>query len=166
MAAMRWGLLVAALLAFGCADQTPPATGEGPGSGIGGGGRGGNGGDGGAGGEGGNGGGPDGACANMLDMEIIEDASRAMRDVARDCALFCGSSLVETCVSECVRTGVAGLSSECADCYAASERCSFESNCTSRCSLNTCSTNCLDCMNEGDCISDLEACTGLPDQCG
>ena len=162
---MKWGVLVAALLVLGCADQRPPAFGGGPGSGIGGG-RGGESGEGGAGGEGGNGGGSVGACDNTFDMQIIEESSLAMRDVARDCALFCGSSLLGPCVSGCVSTRVAGLSSECAACYAASERCSFESNCTSRCSLNTCLDDCLACMNEGDCIADLEACTGLPDQCG
>ncbi len=162
---MKWGLCFVVLLALGCVEQNTPFAPTGPGSGIGGGGNGG-GGDGGGGGKGGDSGGSKGACDNTFDTQIIEDSSVAMRDEARNCALVCGSSLLETCVSGCVSTRVAGLSEECSDCYSAAERCSFESNCTTACSLNTCSTNCLDCMNEGGCIAELEACTGLPDQCG
>jgi hypothetical protein len=166
---MKW-LVVLFICAVGCGDDAPPTI---PGSGtpippsnVGG--TGGVGGAGGSGGAGGVGGGSVGACDNESDLDAIEGAGESLRDIARDCgsfecAIFFGLGFqYESCVNMCVEDHVSDLSTDCAACYGASERCSHDSLCTLRCRNDTCSPNCLECMSSADCITDLEECTGLP----
>ncbi|MFW2387993.1 MAG: hypothetical protein ACN4G0_06640 [Polyangiales bacterium] len=177
---MRWLLLIGLLLS-GCSDSPPPTYGGGAGAVPGGsipdpGGTGGNGGAGGSGGEGGDGGSM-GACDNATDIGAMEAAGESLRDVARSCGLpnnmssFCASligtgGLYEECISDCVEESVPGLSTECAACYGALERCGLASLCRTSCQLNNCSSLCLDCLNRGGCIEEYETCRGLPgDSC-
>lgn len=170
---MTWLLAIGILLA-GCGDAPPATVGGGagnapigsvpePGS------------SGGSGGAGGAGGDPEsrGACDNASDVDAIEAAGRALRDVARDCGLpnnmssFCASligtgGMYEECISDCVEGSVPGLSTDCSGCYGALERCGLASLCRTQCQLNNCSTLCLDCLNRAGCIEEYEACRGLP----
>ena len=171
---VKWLCLAIALWAPGCSDQAPPVVSHGPGSGVGTHGDGGAGGFGGIGGGGGagGGGGLQGACANQSDLAAIDGAGN-VRDIARSCGLFvfagfdCGLFIgnpdtYESCVSACVESRVEDLSSGCASCYGAAERCSLSSNCRVRCQLNACLPNCLACVTTAGCIDDLEQCTGIP----
>jgi len=144
---------------------------------MGGGGTGGAGGAGGSGGEGGVGGRALGACDNDSDLEAIEGVGDNVRDIARICGLpnnpssLCGLifslQAYEECISECVEEEVAGLSSECATCYGALERCGVAQipsipSCRTPCQQNTCSDLCLNCLEGAGCIEDFEECRGLP----
>lgn len=171
---MKW-LLIVALGSLGCADNAPPPApgGGGPIPPGGFAGSGGSAGAGGVGGEGGAGGMSEGACDKASDLDAIEGAGQSVRDLARDCgrSFGCASSIgisgrYGDCVSDCVEEGVDGLSTECADCYGALERCGLESFCRPQCQVNTCSTLCLDCLEMAGCIEDYEICRGLPgDSC-
>ena len=174
---MKW-VLVLCLCVGGCTDQ-PPRTvtgspGSGPGVGVGGGGSGGSAGaDGGV--DGGTDGGePQGACDNESDLEALEGVGDDGRDIARICGLPNSNSLLlclstrpyEQCIAECVEDEVPGLSTECAACYGALERCSRDSFCQTRCQFNGCSAPCLDCLSLAGCIEEYEECRGIPgDDC-
>jgi len=96
-----------------------------------------------------------------------------LRNAARDCGSFnCGPSIAnpaeyESCVNMCIDLRVEGLSPDCTACYGAVERCSLESLCRPLCQNASCSLVCLNCLDAGNCIEDLEKCTGIPDDtCG
>ena len=175
LSSMKW-LVVLSVFVVGCANDAPPAV---PGTGtpvppsMGSGGTGGVGGAGGIGGEGGAGGGALGACDNESDLDALEAADGAPRDIARDCGLpnnvssFCANlifnpPLYEECITECVEETVDGLSAECSACYGELERCGLESFCRIQCQLNNCSRSCLDCLDLAGCIEEFEDCRGLP----
>jgi hypothetical protein len=174
---MKW-VLILSLCVIGCASEAPGSGSGGPGSGVGsgsggngGGGGGGGGGEGGAG--GGGGGEAPGACENESDLDIIESADDSLRNIARDCGtLRCGPKVLnpaeyEACVNMCIDEMVQDLSTECTACYGAAERCSLEALCRLLCQNASCSLVCLNCLNAGNCIEELEACTGIPDDtCG
>ena len=173
---MKW-VLVLSFCFLGCTEQRAPAVTGGPGSGVGVGG-------GGSGGssavDGGtdaavDGGEPKGACDNESDLEALAGVGDDGRDIARICGLpnnsssFCASLIFnapqyEACITECVEEEVPGLSSECANCYGALERCGVAQipSCRTQCQLNGCSTLCLDCLNLAGCIEEYEDCRGLP----
>ena len=170
---MKW-VLILGLVVVGCVSEAPGSGSGGPGSGIGSGsgGNGGEGGVGGGGGEGGVGGGGgqgSGACDNESDLGVIESEEDSLRNIARDCGtLRCGPKVLnpaeyETCVNMCIDEAVQGLSTECTACYGAAERCSLESLCRVLCQNASCSFVCLNCLDTGNCIEELEACTGIPD---
>ncbi|MGB5694867.1 MAG: hypothetical protein WBM46_04370 [Polyangiales bacterium] len=164
--------LFLALLVVGCAEETFPGA---PGGGNGrpplvgiGGGPGGSGGS-----DGGVDAGPDGgdfkgACDNGADLDAIENAGDRIRNLAQDCGLFSCINLIgigqqyANCVSGCVESSVQGLSAECAACYGSAEQCGVAAFCGARCQSNTCSTDCLDCLESAGCLLDLEECRGLP----
>jgi hypothetical protein len=169
---VKW-LLILSLCVVGCADG-PPSVNGGPGSGVGSGsggsgGSGGEGGGGGLGGIGGGGGQAPGACDNPSDLDAIENADGSLRNIARDCGSFtCGPKVqnpaeYESCVNICIDEQVQGLSTECTACYGAAERCSLESPCRLVCQNLSCSFVCLNCLDTGNCIQDLEECSGIPD---
>jgi hypothetical protein len=115
------------------------------------------------------GGEPKGACDNESDLEALEGADDNVRDIARICGLpnlppFCiiNNQPYEECIGECVEDRVSGLSTECAACYGALERCGLGSRCGSQCQFDACSTMCFDCLNLAGCIEDFEECRGLP----
>ena len=145
--------------ASGAGNGLPNGFGVGSGSG-GTSGTGGNGGAGGAGGE------DAGACANDSDLQALAGAG-SVRDVARDCGLFrCGGSVsdgdsFEACVDACLENDVQGVSSECAACYGALERCGLDSFCQLRCQSDTCSAMCLSCIDQAGCTEEFEACRGI-----
>jgi hypothetical protein len=131
---------------------------------------------GGIGGAGGVGGGALGACDNESDLDALEGVGDTVRDIARTCGLpnnpssLCGlifnAPLYEECITECVEEEVPGLSTECAACYGALERCGFDWFCQTQCQLNSCSPVCLDCLNLPGCLEEFEECRGLPgDDC-
>ncbi len=164
---MKW-VLVLSLCFVGCSEQQPPAVSGGSGVGVvGGGGSGGASAvDGGTDAEV-DGGEPKGACDNESDLEAL--AGDDVRDIARMCGLpnmspFClvNSQPYEECISECVADEVPGLSTECAACYGALERCNLDSFCRTQCQFNGCSTLCLDCLNLAGCIEEFEECTAIP----
>jgi len=173
---MHWLLLIG-LLVSGCSDSPPPTYGGGAGAVPGGsipdpGGTGGNGGAGGFGGEGGELG-SRGACDNSNDVTALDDAGGGSREIAVRCGLPSGTSaicasligtggLYEECISDCVEESIPGLSTECAACYGALERCGLASLCRTSCQLNTCSNLCLDCLYRSGCIEEYETCRGLP----
>ncbi len=166
--------LLAAVLSLGCGESsaTPAAPGGAGGpidvTGIES--SGGSAGGGGASGAGGAGGEPAGACNNLSDLEALAIAG-SVRDVARDCgtegflprcnAANLSGNAYEACINSCVETDVEGLSSECAGCYGAMERCSIDSFCLARCQLDTCSELCLSCVRNAGCIEEFEFCRGL-----
>lgn len=167
-------VLILVVLALGCGEPTaaPAAPGD---EGSGGpldilrvsGGTGGATGAGGAGGASGAGGEAAGACDNVSDLEVLAGAG-SVRDVARDCGVNrCNgpsspnADVYEGCVNSCVENDVGGLSSECAGCYSAMERCSLDSFCQLRCQLNTCSPMCLSCLRIAGCTEDFEACRAI-----
>jgi len=175
---VKWVLLLG-ICAIGCADPSAPPTVSGSGDDlpiVGIRGTGGSGGSGGAGGIGGGTGGsePQGACDNASDLDAIEDAEESIRNIARDCGLpnspssICASLIIINgtqyggCISECIEDRVPDLSSECAACYGAVEQCGLNSFCRTQCQLNTCSTFCLDCLENAGCIEEYEVCRGLP----
>jgi hypothetical protein len=160
------------LMLAACGGEGPPASpggiGKPPGPITGGGGNGGTGGVGGTGGTGGTGGGANGACDDMSDLDAIEGSEPSVRDIARncgitECALFAlNGPAYQICVDACVESNVEGLSTQCARCYGALERCGRDAICFESCSLNTCSVFCLDCLEAAGCISGFEECRGLP----
>lgn len=165
---MEW-LLILALGMLGCGDEPPPTIGgNGNGAPVGDtSGRGGSGGEGGGGGEGGAE--TKGACDNGSDLDAIEGASGGLRNIARDCgrSFDCAPDLGSSnaygeCVSDCVEGSVAGLSMNCASCYGDLEGCGFAASCRPLCLINTCSPQCLNCLNDADCITAFEDCRGLP----
>jgi len=173
---MNW-LLILSFFVVGCANDAPPTlpgTGTPIPPGMGTGGDGGTGGAGGMGGEGGAGGGAKGACDNESDLDAIDGADDTLRNIARDCGApnnpssLCGLifslQAYEECISECVEEEVAGLSTECATCYGALERCGVAQipSCRTPCQQNTCSDLCLNCLEGAGCIEDFEECRGLP----
>ena len=171
---MKW-LVVFSVFVVGCTNDAPPAvpgTGTPVPPGMGTGGTGGAGGAGGFGGEGGAGGGALGACDNDSDLDALESVDDNAREIARICgspnnpASLCGlisnAPLYEECITECVEEEVPGLSTECAACYGALERCRFDWLCGSQCAFNACSPLCLDCLNLAGCIEEFEECRGLP----
>jgi len=129
---------------------------------------------GGGGGAGGVGGGALGACDNDSDLEALEGVDDNPRDIARICGLpnnpssLCGLifnlQAYEECISECVEEEVPGLSTECATCYGALERCGVAQfpSCRTPCQQNSCGDSCLTCLEEAGCIEDFEDCRGLP----
>jgi hypothetical protein len=173
---MKW-LVVLCLCVVGCADDGPPRI---PGNGTpippgtGSGGNGGAGGVGGVGGAGGVGGGALGACDNDRDLEASEDVGDNVRDIARICGLpnnpssWCGLIFnlqdYEECINQCVEREVPGLSSECAACYGALERCGVAHmpSCRTPCQQNSCGDSCLTCLEGAGCIENFEDCRGLP----
>lgn len=112
--------------------------------------------------------GPKGACDNESDLGALESAGDSLRNIARDCGQFScvnnigNSVLYEDCVTRCVANSVQGLSTDCAGCYGGVERCGHDAFCRTRCQSDTCSVQCLDCLNGADCITEFEACRGLP----
>jgi hypothetical protein len=170
---MKW-LLILCLCVGGCSDDAPPPVTGRPGSGVGeGGGNAGTGGTGGGGGAGGVGGGAIGACDNESDLEALEGVGDDGRNIARICgslsnpfticaSLASSGRQYERCIIACVEDEVPGLSSECAACYGALERCGLDSFCWARCQLNSCSPPCLDCLDLAGCIEEYEDCRGLP----
>jgi len=166
---MKW-LLLFALGLFGCGDDPPPTVSSGggrvPSASVGApGATGGAGGGGGAGGAGGAA--PKGACDNGTDLDAIEGASDTIRNIARNCGLFvCAASIGDSeahgqCVDVCVAAGVPGISTDCADCYGDLESCGL-TPCPFKCRTNTCGMPCLDCLNGEGCITEFEACRGIP----
>ena len=160
LSSMKW-LVVLSVFVVGCANDAPPAV---PGTGtpvppsMG---------SGGTGGVGGAGGRAAGACDNVADLQTLASAG-SVRDVARDCGVnrcngssFPNGNVYETCVTSCIENDVLGLSSECAGCYGAIERCNLDSFCQLRCQLNTCSPMCLSCLNIAGCVEEFETCRGI-----
>jgi hypothetical protein len=167
---MRYFLLISVFV-IGCGEPSRPPAAQSEGGGpvnVTGmnGGTGGSTGVGGAGGAGGSGGFAMGACDNPSDLEALATTG-SVRDVARDCALFrCADTIAngnsyQACVESCVENDVQELSSECAGCYGAMERCSLDSFCQLRCQSNTCNAMCLSCLRIAGCIEELEACRGI-----
>lgn len=165
--------LMVALMLVGCGGEGSPWSPGGitniPGTITGGGGTSGTGGMGGA---GGSGGGASGACDNPSDLDAIEGAAPSIRDIARNCGLTSCALFVlngpayQICVDACVGSSVEGLSTPCARCYGALERCGRDALCFESCSLNTCSSFCTDCLAAAGCITEFEECRGLPgDDC-
>jgi len=113
------------------------------------------------------GGEPTGACNNQDDLTVIEDGSR-LREARRSCSfIFCAGiagngQAFSDCVMGCITRTVPDLSLECAACYSSIEVCGEEAFCRGRCQNNLCAPLCLDCLSEAGCISDFEACRGLP----
>ncbi|KPK14791.1 MAG: hypothetical protein AMJ62_11865 [Myxococcales bacterium SG8_38] len=115
------------------------------------------------------GGEPIGACNNQDDLAVIEDGTR-LRDATRYCSfVFCAGlagdgvfSRFSRCVTSCITMTVPELSSECAACYGNIESCGEEAFCRGRCQNNFCAPLCLECLNEAGCVSEFEACRGLP----
>jgi len=167
---MKW-LLLFALGLFGCGDDPPPTVSSGggrvPSGSVGApGATGGAGGGGGAGGAGGAA--PKGACDNGTDLDAIEGASDTIRNIARNCGLttICAASIGDSeaygqCVDVCVAARVPGISTDCADCYGNLESCGL-TLCRFKCQTNTCRILCLDCLNGEGCITEFEACRGIP----
>jgi hypothetical protein len=164
--------MLALMFAFtGCSDESAPyapgGIGRPPGPITGGGGTGGMGGAGGSGGSGGSGG-ANGACDNDSDIAVIEGAAPSVRDVARNCGVITcalpalNGPAYQVCVNACVESSIPGLSTPCARCYGALERCGRDAICFESCSNNTCSTLCNDCLDAAGCIIDFEECRGLP----
>jgi hypothetical protein len=172
---VKWLVMLMLMLAA-CGGERPPASpggiGKPPGPITGGGGNGGTGGVGGTGGTGGMGGAggvSNGACDNRSDLDVIVGAGTSVRVVARDCGLtvLCADAVgsgpaYEVCVTNCVERDVDGLSSECADCYGALERCSYAGFCFESCRLEACGAVCNNCLETAGCLSEFEDCRGLP----
>ncbi|MGB5503744.1 MAG: hypothetical protein WBM75_15195, partial [Polyangiales bacterium] len=110
---------------------------------------------------------PEGACDNGPDLDAIEGANDTVRNIARNCGLIvCAASIGDSeaygqCVNVCVAARVPGISTDCADCYGNLESCGL-TPCRFQCQTNTCSILCLDCLNGRSCITDFEACRGIP----
>lgn len=132
------------------------------------GGAGGMGGDAGEGGTGGQGGGmqASGVCNNSADLAAMASAGESLQSIGGDCGLdsclgnIGNPAAFSTCVSTCIETAV-GVSSACAGCYGEVGGCGLAASCFA-CATNTCSQNCLDCLNGASCLTSLDTCTGLP----
>jgi hypothetical protein len=164
---MRWPLLLV-LLMLGCGETSgaPSAPGGeggpvnvfGSDNGVGG--------MSGAGGGGGAGGDVPGTCANDSDLQALASGG-SVRDVARDCGVFrCGgvasdAEAYQACVDACIENDVQGISTDCAACYGAIERCGLDSFCQLRCQTDTCSAMCLSCLEQAGCSAEFETCRGI-----
>ncbi len=97
-----------------------------------------------------------GACNNPADLAVINGPGF---DTARsDCTVSCAfNPILQQCLRDCLVQ--AGLSSECADCFAARDACVI-TNCFSAC-MDPGSQACLTCINTYGCDSTFDTCSGL-----
>ncbi|HSN84732.1 MAG TPA: hypothetical protein VLS88_19280 [Polyangiales bacterium] len=173
---------------YACADEAPPpppmggTNGGGGFAGSGGsGGSGGTGGSGGSGGSGGNGGaagsggtggtggvggtgGPSGACDNPSDIEALSSSLINPRAISATCAVTAclpfdtRQDEFTACVTDCVTEDIAGLSPECAGCYADLEWCIGDELVWTSCASSPCESQCL--TPTLQCRNELDLCTG------
>lgn len=107
-----------------------------------------------------------GACENPLDLDAL--AAAKVSSVTTSCTgLVClntlGNLLLhQQCVSNCVERNIPGLSSECSACYGDLAGCALDAFCYSVCQFNTCGLQCLNCLSSADCLTEFEACRGIP----
>ncbi len=108
-----------------------------------------------------------GACNNTDDVAALAVLVPSnARQVAADCGLkSCSaeSGLQDpftTCVSDWVEQAVAGLSSDCSNCYGDFTWCSMA--CLGLCDVNSCDPLCIACLSTSSagCIQELNQCAG------
>ena len=112
-----------------------------------------------------------GVCDNSNDLDAIANAGDTLRNIGGTCGTdTCGSYIFNppmfaSCISSCLESEVTGLSSECSSCYGEVARCGLSAFCLD-CGNDTCSADCLSCLNGAGCLTALDACTGIPtDDC-
>jgi hypothetical protein len=116
--------------------------------------------------DGGNGGGGDGggtgACDNEADLPILRASATHPTSLAIGCVLG-GCGVDRTCIEGCLvqhteQTVGAGLSRDCARCFADASRCAFQ-DCGSTCGLDVGTQDCAACYVER-CLPDYCDCIG------
>jgi hypothetical protein len=100
----------------------------------------------------------DGACQNPDDCPAVESGEARMK--AQTCGLQCLADEDPGMCSVACIVEDAGISADCATCYAASVGCAAE-NCLAQCGADPASDACNECQVEAGCRSDFNECSGL-----
>jgi hypothetical protein len=112
----------------------------------------------------------EGAC--ITDINVSQACEFNLSEVAATAGFDCLGENDDTIFQTCVREGDGGqlkgvlgvateMSSDCADCYAASVLCS-KKFCLGQCAGAATSDACVQCRITNDCTSSFYACSGFP----
>ena len=111
-----------------------------------------------------------GACNNVDDASALTDllpinARQVAARCDEDTCDQTGQEGLTTCVSNCVKQTVSGLSAVCSSCYGEFEWCNRD--CSTVCAADSCSSECESCTDGTNCTPSLRSCTGpTPVDCG